>query len=101
MKKGTVIKIIVFILLVCAVGIFAFRFHFQKELKSQEDHYKELLSNMTTSEESATKKSILETETTISTDIIKEKLKDIGFLCTEEYYFTQVAQYKSTKKSPP
>ena len=98
MKNRFAIKTIVFILIVCVVAIVAIWLHYKKELKSVDDHYKELLSNMTTSEEPATKKSILETETTISTDIIKEKLKDIGFLCTEEYYFTQVAQYKSTKK---
>ena len=92
MKKPIIILII---LIACISGIIIY---FQRELQSQKAHYDELLSEMTASNESTEEKRIFETETTISTDIIKEKLQDIGFLCTEEYYFTQVAQYKSTKK---
>lgn len=82
----------------CAAGIYGLKIHFQNELKAQEKHYKELLADMTTSEEATTEQSILPKETTISVDIIKEKLQDIGFLCSEEYYFTEVAQYTSNNK---
>ena len=40
---------------------------------------------------------ITETETTISGEIIQAGLADIGELATEEYYFTEVETYDSTK----
>lgn len=41
---------------------------------------------------------ITETETTISGEIIREGLADIGELATEEYYYTEVETYDSNKK---
>ncbi|MBR6238378.1 MAG: DUF4230 domain-containing protein [Lachnospiraceae bacterium] len=35
---------------------------------------------------------------TINTQIIEDGLKDMGVLITEEYYFTQVEEYSSSKK---
>lgn len=47
---------------------------------------------------SVKKNGITETHTTISGDIIEAGLKDIGELATEEYYFTEVETYDSSKK---
>ena len=41
---------------------------------------------------------ITETETTISGEIIRAGLADIGELATEEYYFTEVEAFDSSKK---
>ena len=41
---------------------------------------------------------IVETEKRITAEIIRDGLKDMGFLITEEYYFTEVASYSSIKK---
>lgn len=41
---------------------------------------------------------IVETEKRITSEIIRDGLKDMGFLITEEYYFTEVASYSSIKK---
>lgn len=41
---------------------------------------------------------IVETEKRITAEIIQDGLKDMGFLITEEYYFTEVASYSSIKK---
>ncbi|MCR5223235.1 MAG: DUF4230 domain-containing protein [Lachnospiraceae bacterium] len=41
---------------------------------------------------------ITETETVITGEIIREGLADIGELATEEYYFTEVETYDSSKK---
>ena len=38
-----------------------------------------------------------EVQTTITTEMINEGLKDMGLLITSEYYFTQVEDYKKTK----
>lgn len=47
---------------------------------------------------SVKKNTVTETHTTISGDIIKAGLADIGELATEEYYFTEVETYDSSKK---
>ncbi|MCR5310002.1 MAG: DUF4230 domain-containing protein [Lachnospiraceae bacterium] len=36
-------------------------------------------------------------EVTVNTEVIAEGLKDMGTLITQEYYFTQVEEYESTK----
>ena len=41
---------------------------------------------------------IIEVEKKISGDIIQDGLRDMGFLVTEEYYFTEVVSYSSVKK---
>ena len=40
----------------------------------------------------------VEVEKTISTEMISEKLNDVGLLVTEEYLFTEVVSYSSIKK---
>lgn len=40
----------------------------------------------------------VEIEKEITTEIIKDGLNDMGFLITQEYFFTQVENYTSTKK---
>ena len=97
MKKNAVLIFIV-ILVACIGGIYVLKMHYRNELKAQEEHYKKLLEELTPPEENTTEQSILEEETTISTDVIKEKLQEIGYLCSEEYYFTQVAEYTSEMK---
>ena len=41
---------------------------------------------------------IVEVEKSISGEIIQDGLRDMGFLVTEEYYFTEVISYSSVKK---
>ena len=41
---------------------------------------------------------IVETEKTLTADIIQDGLNDMGFLVTEEYYFTEVVSFSSIKK---
>ncbi len=41
---------------------------------------------------------IIEVEKKISGEIIQDGLRDMGFLVTEEYYFTEVISYSSVKK---
>ena len=40
---------------------------------------------------------LVEVEKEISAEILQDGLKDMGFLVTEEYYFTEVASYSSIK----
>lgn len=40
---------------------------------------------------------IVKEEVTVNTEVIAEGLKDMGTLITQEYYFTQVEEYESTK----
>ncbi len=44
------------------------------------------------------KKRVIEIEKKITADVIRENLKDVGVLTTEEYYFTEVISYSSVKK---
>ena len=41
---------------------------------------------------------IVEEVVTVNTQIIEDGLKEMGLLTTEEYYFTQVEEYSSSKK---
>ncbi|MCR4865459.1 MAG: DUF4230 domain-containing protein [Lachnospiraceae bacterium] len=41
---------------------------------------------------------IVEEIVTVNTEIIKDGLKEMGTLITQEYYFTQVEEYKSTER---
>ncbi len=41
---------------------------------------------------------LFQVESSISAEIIQEQLRDVGFLITEEYYFTEVVNYSSVKK---
>ena len=41
---------------------------------------------------------IIEVEKNISGEVIQDGLRDMGFLVTEEYYFTEVISYSSVKK---
>ena len=41
---------------------------------------------------------IVETEKRITSDVIQDGLNDMGFLLTEEYYFTEVVSFSSIKK---
>lgn len=41
---------------------------------------------------------LVEVEKVISSQIIQDGLRDMGFLVTEEYYFTEVVSYSSVKK---
>lgn len=41
---------------------------------------------------------LVETEKTISVQVIKDGLRDMGFLVTEEYFFTELINYSSVKK---
>ncbi len=49
--------------------------------------------------QSAPQEHIVEEHTQITGEIIRSGLSDIGELATEEYYFTQVATYDSTKSA--
>ncbi len=80
MKKISLIAIIV--VLIAGVGISAFLLG----RKRTENETMEVEENLLT-----------ETETVISGEVIKEGLADIGELATEEYYFTEVESYDSSK----
>ena len=41
---------------------------------------------------------VVEEIVTVNTEIIKDGLKEMGTLITQEYYFTQVEEYKSTER---
>lgn len=41
---------------------------------------------------------LVEVEKTVSVETVEEGLRDMGFLVTEEYYFTDVVSYSSIKK---
>ena len=41
---------------------------------------------------------VVETEKEITSDVIQDGLNDMGFLLTEEYYFTEVVSFSSIKK---
>ncbi|MCR5576044.1 MAG: DUF4230 domain-containing protein [Oscillospiraceae bacterium] len=41
---------------------------------------------------------IVETEKRITSDVIQDGLREMGFLLTEEYYFTEVVSFSSIKK---
>ena len=82
-KQNTATIVTLIILLLAAVGIGAF--YIGKKLAKDETVVVE--ENL-----------ITETETTISGDIIRAGLADIGELATEEYYFTEVETYDSNKK---
>ncbi len=43
---------------------------------------------------------VLEVEKEISAEIMRDGLRDMGFLVTEEYYFTEVVSYSSIKTIP-
>lgn len=59
-----------------------------KEIPVTEDSGKKLFENAVEVEEVVT----------VNTEIIAEGLREMGILITEEYYFTQVEEYTSTKK---
>lgn len=44
------------------------------------------------------KRRVIEVEKKITAEVVKENLKDVGVLTTEEYYFTEVISYSSVKK---
>ena len=48
--------------------------------------------------EEETKSGILVVEKEITSEIIEDGLRDMGFLITEEYYFTEVIDYSKVKK---
>lgn len=76
-------KVLLVLLLIAGVGVGAFVFG----------------RGLTENETVSTDENLLtETETVITGDIIRDGLRGIGELATEEYYFTEVETYDSNKK---
>ena len=79
MKK--VVIAIVAVLIACGAVFIATRHHYKNRQETQ----------------IVEKEILVEKETEISSDIIKSGLNDIGELATEEYYYTGVETYDSSK----
>jgi len=87
-----VIDAIALVVIICLICVFA------KNIRSD----KEKALPTTTAKESGKKLfddiEITKEVVTVNTEIIEDGLREMGMLITEEYYFTQVEEYSSSKK---
>lgn len=81
MKKSRIVILIIVFLLACGSAVFATVKYCRKHIAA----------------EIIEKEVVIEKEVEITGEIIKSGLQDIGELATEEYYFTGVETYDSTK----
>ena len=93
MKKSTVYIILIVLMVVLTAGIILWGLHSPKP----ESLFPEVTPSLAASPRPE-HPSIIKVEKEITSETIKDELKDVGKLVTQEYYFTEVTSYASVKK---